>query len=196
MDETAIDRRDGPEGGSDGEAGTAAEPGGKYPFPEVYYHLLQHRAMRQRTAEYGPTVLRLGLGIIYFVHGVGKLAGVGPGAIGIAGTTGFLTNLGFPAPVAFAWILALVETFGGLALVVGLLTRWVSVALAVDALLATVLVNLPVGFVMLTNKGGWEFTAFLLLALISLVLTGPGALSLEEQVWGEEYLPARMRPAG
>lgn len=139
--------------------------------------------------QYGPTVIRLGLGIIYFVHGIGKLAGVGPGGIGIAGTTGFLASLGFPAPAAFAWLLALVETFGGLALVLGLLTRWFSIALAVDAFLATVLVNLPVGFIMLTDKGGWEFTAFLLLALISLVLTGPGALSLERQWLGEEWMP-------
>jgi len=151
--------------------------------------------MRSQTARYGPTVIRLGLGIIYFVHGIGKLAGVGPGGIGIAGTTGFLASLGFPAPTAFAWILALLETLGGIALVLGIFTRWFSAALAIDALLATVLVNLPVGFVMLTNKGGWEFTAFLLLALVSLVLTGPGAASLEEQWLGEEYVPSRFRSA-
>ena len=145
---------------------------------------------------YGPTVIRLGLGIIYFVHGIGKLAGVGPGGIGIAGTTGFLANLGFPAPAAFAWLLALVETFGGIALVLGVLVRWFSIALAVDAFLATVLVNLPVGFIMLTDKGGWEFTAFLLLALISLVLTGPGALSLERRWRGEEWLPGASRVPG
>ena len=153
--------------------------------------------MQSQASRYGPTIIRFGLGIIYFVHGIGKLAGVGPGGIGIAGTTGFLASLGFPAPAAFAWILALVETLGGIALVVGLLTRWVSLALAVDALLATVLVNLPVGFIMLTNKGGWEFTAFLLLALVSLVLTGPGAYSLERQWLGEEWLPVQLsgRPA-
>lgn len=144
---------------------------------------------------YGPTTIRLGLGIIYFVHGIGKLAAVGPGGIGISGTTGFLAGLGFPAPAAFAWILALLETFGGIALVIGFLTRWFSIALAIDALLATVLVNLPVGFVMLTNKGGWEFTAFLFVALISLVLTGPGALSVEEEWLGEEWMPRRFRPA-
>ena len=152
--------------------------------------------MATRYQQYGPTVIRLGLGVIYFVHGVGKLAGVGPGGIGIAGTTGFLANLGFPAPAAFAWILALVETFGGIALFLGVLTRWSALALAVDALLATLLVNLPVGFIMLTNKGGWEFTAFLLLALLSLVITGPGALALEERVWGRELAASRFGAAG
>lgn len=152
--------------------------------------------MDSKLAAYGPTTIRIGLGIIYFVHGIGKLAGVGPGGIGIAGTTGFLANLGFPAPAAFAWILALLETFGGLALVLGVLTRYVSVLIAIDALLATVLVNLPAGFIMLTSKGGWEFTAFLLLALISLVFTGPGALSLETMLRGEELSISRRRAPG
>lgn len=151
--------------------------------------------MVSRFNQYGPLPIRVALGIVYFVHGIGKLAGVGlpDAAIGIAGTTGFLASLGFPMPGVFAWILAIVETFGGLAILFGILTRYVSVLIAIDAFLATVLVNFQVGFIMLTTEGGWEFTFVLLLAAISLVLSGAGALSVERLVRGEEWVPRRLQ---
>lgn len=150
--------------------------------------------MRYRTAEYGPVMIRIGLGIVYFVHGLGKLLGVGPTAVGVGGFSGFLGQLGVPAPVVFAWVVALVETVGGLALLLGILTRFAAALIAVDALVATLLVHLPAGFV--ATEGGYEFTFVLLLAALSLVLTGPGALSLERTIRGEEYLPKQLRAPG
>src|SRR5918911_5681505 len=69
-----------------------------------------------RTAPYGATVLRVGLGVLALTHGLTKLLVFGP-----AGTVGFFQSLGYPAAAAYYAMAA--ETLGGLALVLGLHAR-------------------------------------------------------------------------
>lgn len=142
-------------------------------------------------AGWSPVLLRLGLGIVFLVSGVGKLAGIGPKATGIEGFAGFLASLGVPAPVLFAWLVALVETAGGLLLLVGLLVRYAAVLLAGDMLVATLLVHLPNGFSV--GDGGIEYTMVLCLASLSLALSGPGRWALEYALFGRELLPGTRR---
>src|SRR6266478_7389541 len=67
------------------------------------------------------TVLRLVLGLVFFAHGAQKMLGWF-GGYGFTGTMGFFTGvMHIPAPFAFLAIAA--EFFGGLGLIVGLLTR-------------------------------------------------------------------------
>ena len=59
-------------------------------------------------AEWAPVFLRLGVGIVFLVHGLGKLLAIGPAPLGLAGTAGFLASIGVPAAGFFAWVVALV----------------------------------------------------------------------------------------
>jgi putative oxidoreductase len=70
---------------------------------------------------YGVTLLRLGLGLIYVMHGYLGLVVLGPGALG-----GYVIRMGYPAAYApaLAWYAIVVHLVGGLFLVLGLWTRW------------------------------------------------------------------------
>lgn len=115
-------------------------------------------------------ILRLGVGTIFFVHGIGKLFNIGPLAVGISGMAGFLTSLGIPGAMFFAWVSALVETFGGLFILVGLYTQYAGFLVSLDILIALILVHLPKGFSI--TKGGYEYALLLLLSSIALMLNG------------------------
>ncbi|CAN5648717.1 DoxX family protein [soil metagenome] len=121
----------------------------------------------------GITLMRVMVGIVFLVHGLQKLF-----ISGIGGTAGFFESLAIPLPTLAAVVVTLVEIVGGAALILGLATRWVAIPLAIDMLLATLLVHLPNGFSAIPN-GGYEFTLLLLVANVSLVLAGAGALALD-----------------
>jgi putative oxidoreductase len=78
--------------------------------------------------------------------------------------------------VLWAWVVGLVEFFGGLALILGVLTRYAALLLAVNMLVAIVTVHLPHGFFL---PRGYEFALSLLGANAALLLGGAGALTLD-----------------
>lgn len=137
--------------------------------------------------EWAPLLIRIALGIVFLISGVGKALGVGPKANPIPRFAGFLGELGVPAPGASAWLVALTELLGGVFLLLGVLTRLSAIALAITMLVAVVLVHLPNGFA--SSNGGYEYAMVLMLACISLVLSGPGRLSVGQSVMGGELLP-------
>ncbi len=120
-----------------------------------------------------------------FVHGAGKLLGIGPAASGVAGFANTLGGLGFPAPGLLAWAVALVEAVGGLFVLLGLFTQVAALLVALVMLVATVAVHLPNGF--LVSEGGAEFTFLLFVAAVSLVFTGAGRLSIDRDLLGREH---------
>ena len=122
--------------------------------------------------EYASLPLRIVLGIIFIVHGYMKLFG------GIEGTTGFFTNIGIPLAGFFAYVVAIAEFFGGIALILGIFVKIASSLLAVDMVVAILVVHLSKGF--LISNGGYEFTLVLLGGLIALILLGAGELSLQK----------------
>lgn len=128
--------------------------------------------MVKKYASWSTIFLRLGVGVIFLVHGVGKLFNIGPTALGITGTTNFFAGLGIPVPLFFALVVALVETFGGAAVLLGILTRYAALLLAIDMLAALLIFHLPKGFSIL--NGGYEFVLLLLLGCLSLLLSGAG----------------------
>ena len=123
---------------------------------------------------WGATALRLTAGYVFLVHGAQDLFQSGFG--GLAQTFG---SLHIPAPFASAVVVTLLEFFGGIALWLGVFTRWAAALLAIDMLVAVVVVLLEPGFF---QKGGVELPLMMLGASIALALSGPGALALAERI--------------
>ncbi|GIM46343.1 putative oxidoreductase CatD [Collibacillus ludicampi] len=109
--------------------------------------------------EIGSLILRLMLGITFFVHGFAKFHN------GIGHVVGFFNSLGIPGFAAY--VIATLEVLGGIALVLGIGTRIVSTLFAFDMLGAIFTARLKAGFM-----GGYEFELALLVISISLALTG------------------------
>jgi putative oxidoreductase len=121
------------------------------------------------------------LGYVFVGHGAQKLFGWFGGG-GIDGTTGFFDFLGIPAPRFFAVVVGLTEFFGGLLLIVGLLTVVTSLALLVDMVLAIVTFNHAHGFFVESPNGGWELNFVLIGLLGALTLVGAGAWSVDQTI--------------
>jgi putative oxidoreductase len=93
-----------------------------------------------------------------------------------AGTVGFFASLGLPAFLAYATIA--VELVGGLALIAGVFTRYVSIAM-IPILLGAVVVHFNAGWIFSNQGGGWEFPAFWTVALFVQAMLGDGAFALK-----------------
>ena len=121
------------------------------------------------------TLMRVVVGITFMAHGWQKLF-----TNGIEGVGGFFGSLGIPAAGFFAVVVTLLELFGGLALILGIGTRIISALLAVNMLVALLMVHVSNGF--FVSNGGYELVLLLMVGSISLALAGAGAWSLDEQI--------------
>ena len=122
----------------------------------------------------GLTILRVIVGATFIMHGGQKLF-----VYGFAGVTGAFAQMGMPLPGLLGPFIALLEFFGGIALVAGLLTRLASLGLAATMVVAILTVHLKGGFF---NPGGVEFPLALLGALLMLAFSGAGEFSLDALV--------------
>ena len=93
-----------------------------------------------------------------------------------AGTAQYFQSLGLPGPLAY--LVIAVEFLGGAALILGLWTRWVSLAL-LPFMLGVVFVHLGNGFFFTSANGGWEYPALWSVSLVVLSLIGGGAYALK-----------------
>ena len=126
-----------------------------------------------QNAQIGAFVLRISLGAMFLAHGLFlKVFVFTP-----AGTAGFFESLGLPGALAYLTIAA--ETVGGLLLIAGVGTRYVSAALIPVLLGALVLVHGDKGWVFSNAGGGWEYPAFLIAASVAQFFLGDGAYALK-----------------
>ena len=129
------------------------------------------------------TILRVILGVVFFAHGAQKMLGWF-GGFGSHGTMGAFAQMGMPA--ALALLVICTEFFGGLGLIVGLLTRIASLGIAGLMVGAIFMVHLHNGFFMNwmgTQKGeGIEYHLLVLAMAAALLLRGGGACSLDRAI--------------
>ncbi len=95
--------------------------------------------------------------------------------------TQFFSQLGIPFPGFFAVIVSLVEFFGGIALILGILSRWVGLLIAINMIGATLFAKLKVGLIAPFDKPGVGFELDLALfgCALAILVFGPGAISVE-----------------
>jgi putative oxidoreductase len=116
-------------------------------------------------------VLRIALGITFILHGGQKLF-----VFGFSGVSGAFAQMGIPAPSVLGPFVAFVEFFGGIAILLGLLTRLAALGIGATMVVAILTVHLRNGFFAPT---GVEFPLSLLASAIALIIAGAGSFSLD-----------------
>jgi putative oxidoreductase len=124
-----------------------------------------------RLQPFGALVMRLTLGAIMLFHGYGKI--IPHGAL-----YGFAHAVsGMHLPYWLGYVAAFTEFFGGIALILGLLTRIAALGVAIEMAVAIIKVHLHHG---LTGNGGFEFPLACFALALMLVFTGAGYASLDQ----------------
>ena len=126
--------------------------------------------MNATSRHWGITILRVMVGIVFLAHGGQKVF-----VYGFSGVQGAFGQMGIPMPTVMGPFVALLELVGGLLLVVGVGTRWVSILLAIEMAVAVLKVHLPNGFFL---PGGFEYALMMFAASCAVALEGPGAAAL------------------
>jgi putative oxidoreductase len=142
------------------------------------------KAMFETDESWTGLILRLTLGLVMFPHGAQKLLGW-YGGFGFDGTMGFFTQqMGMPWLIAFLVIIG--ESFGSVALLAGLLTRFTAASLAVIMLGAIMMVHVPHGFFMnwfgKQQGEGYEYHLLVIGIAVALLVTGAGRWSADRVI--------------
>lgn len=121
-------------------------------------------------SDYAAFALRVSSGTLFLAHGWLKVS-----VFTIAGTVGYFESLGLPGLLAYLTILA--EIVGGMALILGVATRLVSLAL-IPVLLGATWVHAGNGWLFSSEGGGWEFPLFWAVVQGAIAALGSGAFAL------------------
>lgn len=138
--------------------------------------MLSHIKMDWASAygDWAPLFLRIAIGLVFFMHGYQKLG------MGVEGVAGFLGSLGFPAATFFAVVLIAVELIGGLALILGVWTRFAAALGVIVSVVALFSVHISKGFFI--SNGGYEFILLILAVMLALTIAGAGKYSVDRHL--------------
>jgi len=129
----------------------------------------------------GALALRVPVGAILAAHGAQKLFGW-LGGYGLEGTGQWMASQGFEPGYLMALLAGSAEFFGGIALVLGLLTRPAAVVAAFTMLVA---MTVHIGNGLFLSNNGYEYALTLLAATTALAFLGGGAVSMDRQIAGK-----------
>ncbi|PKG23346.1 DoxX family protein [Niallia nealsonii] len=125
--------------------------------------------------ELSTLILRVILGVSFFIHGVVKFQG------GIENTVGWFGSIGLPGFLAYG--VALIEVVGGLAVVLGLFTRLISVLFILLMVGAIVKVKLAVGFLGNGQMAGYELDLAFVAMAAAIAITGSKFYALDQLIF-------------
>jgi putative oxidoreductase len=128
--------------------------------------------------EIGAFILRVTLGALFLIHGIVKFQG------GIENIVGWFSSIGLPGFMAYA--VALIEIIGGIALMIGLGTKIVSVLLSLLMIGAILKVKLSVGVLGNGQMAGYELDLAFLAMAVYLVINGSKLLSVDQLLFSQK----------
>lgn len=121
---------------------------------------------------------RLIAGVIFFAHGYQKLN------MGIGDVAEFFALINIPFASFFAYFVTYFELIGGVLLIAGLLTHWVSKLFVIEMVVAFFTVHVTKGI--FVSEGGFEFVAALFAIVFVLMALGPGKFAVDNWLKREQ----------
>ena len=137
---------------------------------------------RRRAADVGLLALRIAVGVIFLAHGWGDATQSG----GAGANVSNYRDAGIPLPEVTAWFGAYMQLLGGVALVVGVLTRLVCLGLALVMAGALAFVHLGEPLVLAQDGSGSGFALSMFASSVALLGTGAGGLSVDRVFGGRQ----------
>jgi putative oxidoreductase len=128
--------------------------------------------------ELGALIIRVTLGVLFFIHGLVKFQG------GIENIVGWFDSIGLPGFMAYG--VALLEMIGGIALIIGLATRLVSSLFALLMIGATLKVKLSIGLLGNGQMAGYELDLAFLAMAVYLAISGSNLLSVSQLIFRKD----------
>ncbi|MCM3728389.1 DoxX family protein [Neobacillus cucumis] len=128
--------------------------------------------------EIGAFILRVTLGALFLIHGIVKFQG------GIENIVGWFDSIGLPGFMAYG--VAFLEIIGGIAIIIGLATRFFAALFALMMIGATIKVKLSVGLLGNGQMAGYELDLAFLAIAIYLAINGSKVLSLSQLVFHKD----------
>jgi putative oxidoreductase len=146
------------------------------PLAGFYYH----------TRDLAWPIIRLTAGGMLLVHGIFKvmpMAEKGFTATIGAFATGSMARRGIEPAIVAAYIVFFLETVGAVLIMLGLFTRLIAAAIAIEFAVITFIAHWPQGFTW--SRGGWEYPLFWGLVMFAIALRGGGPYSLDRKLGWE-----------
>lgn len=117
------------------------------------------------------TIMRVVLGILFLAHGITKLQ------MGLGNVEAWFSSMGVPGILAY--VVAVLELVGGVFLLVGLFTRYVSALFVIMLLGAIFTMKLSVGLLGNSEMAGYELDLGFMLVAIYLLVSEATPLSVD-----------------
>ena len=124
------------------------------------------------------TFLRVVVGIMFLMHVSGKF---NAGPSGVAANV--MTKNGLEPAILWAYVIIFLESVGGVCLIIGLFTRFFAAALAIEMLVALLVVHLPKGYA--AAGGGYEYVLLIGAACFLIAIRGGGPYSVDQAIGKE-----------
>lgn len=121
------------------------------------------------SADLASLALRLFVGILFIYHGWPKMKGPKQAA-------NWVRSTGWTWAVGFAYAFTFLEFLGGIALVIGFLTRIAALLFVLQMIATTIFARVKLGKKL---AGGWETDLLFMAGALALVFLGAGAWSVD-----------------